>query len=213
MIWRLVKIGIPASIMGVQQGLGQLVLMWFMTPFGTLAVAAHTLGQRVEMMLTVPTWGMGQGAGVLAGQNLGARRPERAERTGWLAAGLVQGFMLACSLSIFFWAEGIVHIFSSEPHLVEIASTFLRIATVGYLVFGLTGVFQQCISSAGDTMVPMVVSLVMVWLVQMPLAFFLPRVTDLGVYGVRWAIVASVFVGSTAYTIYFRLGRWKRKKV
>jgi len=49
--------------------------------------------------------------------------------------------------------------------------------------------------------------------VQVPLAFFLPSVTNLGVYGIRWAIVAGMVVGAVAYLIYFRLGRWKLKKV
>ncbi len=62
-------------------------------------------------------------------------------------------------------------------------------------------------------MPPMLIGLVIVWLVQFPLAFLLTRVTEFGVYGVRWAIVAHLVVGAVAYITYFRLGRWKRKKV
>ena len=212
-IWRIMKIGIPASIMGMQRSLGNLAVMWFMSPFGTLAVAAHSLSQRIETFLLINGMSMGQAAGVLVGQNLGADQPERAERSGWLATGLVEGFMVACSVAILLWAESIIGIFSTEPGLVEIGSTFLRIATAGYLVMGFVTILQQCLSGAGDTVPPMLVSLIMVWLVQLPLAFFLPRVTGLGVYGVRWAIVAGMVTGAVAYIIYFRLGRWKRKKV
>jgi Na+-driven multidrug efflux pump len=97
--------------------------------------------------------------------------------------------------------------------LVDIASSFLRIAAAGYIMMGLNAVFRQFLSGAGDTLSPMVISIVMIWLVQMPLAVILPRVTNLGVYGVRWAIVAGMVAGAVAYIIYFRLGRWKRKKV
>jgi len=213
MIWRIVKIGIPALVMGVQSNLGHLVLTWFMVPFGTFAIAAHSLVQRVEMILFLPSMGLGTGAGVLVGQNLGAGQPERAERSGWLAMGFVEGFMVASSVAILLWAENIIRIFSIEPGLVEIASIFLRIAVAGYVVVGFTAVLQNCISGAGDTVPPMLVSLVIIWLVQVPLAFYLPRVTDLGVYGVRWAIVAGMLVGTIAFIIYFRLGRWKRKMV
>ncbi len=212
-IWRIVKIGIPASIMGMQRSFGNLAVMWFMSPFGTLAVAAHTLGQRVERFLFMPGMGLGMGAGVLAGQNLGAQQPERAEKGGWLAAGLVAGFMLIASVAILLWAESIIRIFSPEPDLAEIASTFLRVAVAGYLMMGFNAVFRHCLSGAGDTLSPMVISILMIWVVQMPLAVLLPRVTNLGVYGVRWAIVAGMITGAVAYIIYFRLGRWKRKRV
>lgn len=212
-IWRIVKIGIPAAVMGIQRTLGRFVLVWVMTPFGTLAVAAHTLAQRIELFLYLPGWGMGMAAGVLVGQNLGAAQPERAEKGGWLAVGLVEGFMLICAVAVLLWAESIIRIFSTETGLVEIASTFIRIEAAGYLVMGFVAVLQMCISGAGDTMPPMLFSLLMIWVVLLPLAFFLPQVTNLGMYGVRWAIVASVVAGAVAYATYFRMGRWKRKKV
>jgi len=90
---------------------------------------------------------------------------------------------------------------------------FLRIAVAGYLMIGPLIVLQFCISGAGDTLPPMIFSMAIVWGVQMPLAFALPRITNLGVYGVRWAMVAAIFVGLIAFVTYFRLGRWKRKRV
>ena len=212
-IWRMLKISIPACVMSVQGSFSSLVLMWIIAPFGTLAVAAHSMVQRVHMILYLPVFGLGTGAGVLVGQNLGAGQPERAERSGWTAVGLVEGFAVICSVVILIWAEKIVGIFSTEPGLVEVASTFMRIAVAGFLVLGFAGVLQNCISGAGDTLPTMLVSLVTMWVVQLPLAFFLPRVTNLGMYGVRWAMVAGIAVGAVALTTYFRLGRWKRKKI
>jgi len=212
-IRRIVRIGIPAMVMGMQRSLGHIFLMLFMVPFGTLSVAAHTLCQRVEMTLVMLGMGWGTAAGVLAGQNLGARQAERAERSGWLAVCFAEGIMVICSIVILLWAESIVGIFSTESSIVEVASTFLRIATAGYLVLGFLVVFMQCLSGIGDTLPPMIIELVCMWGVQMPLAFLLPRVTNLGVYGIRWAIVAGMVVGAVAYLAYFRLGRWKRKKV
>ena len=199
--------------MHVQSSLGQLILVWFMVPFGTLAVAAHTVCQRVEMVLFMPAWGFGMGASVLVGQNLGARQQEQAQKTGWLAAGLVEIFLAVGALVLLLWAEDIVRIFNPSVEFNVIASTYLRIAAIGYLVTGLTIVLQNCISGAGDTLLPMLVSLMSIWVLQIPLAFLLPRLTDLGVYGIRWAIVIGVIVGAISYTAYFWAGRWKRKKV
>jgi len=213
MIWRLIKIGIPASITAMERNLGNLILMFFMTPFGTVAVAGHTLGQRMEMFLQMPAMGLGQGAGILVGQNLGARQPGRAERTGWLAAGVLSAIMIVASLAVFLWAESIIHLFSSDPELISMGAAFLRIATAGYLTVGLSAVFQQAINTAGDTLVPMAIMLLNMWLVQIPLAYFLPRITGLGVYGVRWAIVAGTIMATIVYAAYFASGRWKHKKV
>ena len=165
------------------------------------------------MILFIPSAALASGAGVLVGQNLGARQPRRAERSAWLATGFVQVIMLIGAVAMLLWAEGIIRIFNSEPALVVLASAFLRIGAASYLVMALIIVLQQAISGAGDTVPPMIFSVAMVWLVQLPLAFYLPRITDLGVYGLRWALVVSTVIGAAAYTAYFRLGRWKRKKV
>jgi len=184
-----------------------------MIPFGTLGVAAHTLGQRLDMVMFMLIMGLGMGAGVLAGQNLGAGQPERAERGGWLALGVAEGTMIIFSAVILLWAENIISIFNAEPELVKLASSFLRIAVVGYLVSGFIAVFQHVLTGAGDTIPALIIEVGHMWLVMVPLALLLPQLTDLGVYGIRWAMVAGVLVGAVAYVIYFRTGRWKRKRI
>jgi len=213
LLWRLVKIGFPASITGAERTIANMVLMYFVAPFGTAAVAAHSLIQRIDAFLHMPAQGLGQAAGVLAGQNLGAGKPERAVKTGWLAAGLVTGAMVISSLVVWFWAEGIVGIFNTESELVVIASNFLRIEIVSYMVFGVVVVLMQCLNGVGDTWIPMITTLATMWLVQVPLAYFLPKHTSLGVYGVRWGIVSAIAMRAVIYATYFKSGRWKRKKV
>jgi putative MATE family efflux protein len=212
-IWRIVRIGIPAAIMATERAFGDMILMWIIAPFGTLAVAGHALIQRVEAVLRMPCMGLGNGSGVLVGQNLGAGQHERAEKSGWLAVSLAQGYALIIVVVILFAAEGIIKLFNTEPGVVEIGSAFLRIAAAGYLFMGLYFVLQNSISGSGDTLPPMLVTLLNFWALQIPLALLLPRFADLGVYGVRWAIVGGWVAGAAAYAIYFRLGRWKRKRV
>lgn len=212
-IWRILKIGVPALVMHLQRSFGNFVLTWLIAPFGTLAVAAHSLATRVEMFIMLPGMGFGMGAGVLVGQNLGARQPDRAEKSAWMALGILEAVMLVCSGAILLWAEHIIGIFTTDPELIEIGSTFIRIASAAFAIIGFISVLQSCIASAGDTVPNMIISIIMIWLITLPLAFVLPRVTDLGVLGVRWAIVGGMAVGTIAYVTYFRLGRWKLKKV
>jgi putative MATE family efflux protein len=213
MMVRILRIGVPALIMSLQRSLGTLALTWFVIPFGTIAVAAHSLAARVDMFLFMPSVGLGSGAGVLVGQNLGAHKPERAEKGAWMATGLVQVFLVLCSLSLLLWSEGVMGLFTHDTALVTLGASFLRIATVGYLVLAPVSVLQSCIAGAGDTVPNMIISVAMIWVVQMPLAFLLPRIGGLGVFGIRWAIVITTLAGAVAYLVYFWLGRWKTKRV
>jgi Na+-driven multidrug efflux pump len=212
-IWRIIRIGAPAMVSGMQRTLGQFVLMKFVSPFGTFAVAAHTIVQRIEMLLFIPGMAFGQAAGVLAGQNLGAAKPERAERSAWISLIMSEVFLITCSLVLLFWPSQVVSIFNSESGLLEIAIPYVRIAVAGYVVMGFTSTLMNVLNGAGDTFFPMVISLIAGWVLQVPLAFFLPKVGDLGVYGVRWAISSGFIIGSVLFLVYFRTGRWKRKRV
>jgi len=91
-IWRMVKVGIPASVTGMERTFGQLILMWLVVPFGTVAVAAHTVGQRIDQLVNNPFMAFGQAAGIIAGQNLGAGEPKRAEKR----AGLPSSCLRPC---------------------------------------------------------------------------------------------------------------------
>jgi len=212
-IWRLLKVGIPASITGMQRSLPYLVLVLFISPFGTFALAAHSVMQRIDGFIRSPAGTLGSAAGVLAGQNMGAGKPERAEKGGWYAAGLFTVFIVIASIFIWFWAENIVRIFNAEPGFIAIAANFLKIQIVGYVLFGFIVGLSMCIDGIGDTTVTMLVTLTTMWLVQVPLAYYLPNYTSLGVYGVQWAIVTALVMRAIIYLIYFRLGRWKRKKI
>jgi putative MATE family efflux protein len=213
MIWRMVKIGIPASINGLHMNIGNVVFMWFISPFGTLAVASHHLIARIDMIIVMPAMGLGTAAGILAAQNLGAGQPKRADKTAWVAMGWFIAFGLVFCLAAFIWAEDIVRIFNKEPAMVDIAVDFLRIQVAGYVFMGLGAVMMNVLNSVGDTLRAMIIDMANLWGVRIVLAYLLPKVTNLGVYGVRWAIVADAVSSVIIFFIYFKTGRWKRKKV
>ncbi|MBN1686868.1 MAG: MATE family efflux transporter, partial [Spirochaetales bacterium] len=145
-IWRIIKIGFPALISMMQQNLSQLVLVRFMAPFGTVAVAAHGLIQRVEGLIVMAAVAVGMGSGVLVGQNLGAGKPERAEKTAWRAFIMLEAVIVAGSAAILLWPGAVIRIFSQEPELVSTAGSFLRIAVAGYVAIGFFAVFMQSLN-------------------------------------------------------------------
>jgi len=212
-IWRIVKIGLPASVTGMQRQFGQVILTWFVVPFGTVAVAAHSLVQRIDQFINIGGQGFGQASGVLAAQNLGAGQPGRAEKSGWLGATLCTAIMLSATPVLWFWGRDIIRVFNNEPALVEVSYAFIRIQLISYLVFGYAIALQQCLNILGDTVPAMSVVLLSIFGVQVPLAYLLSRHTGLGVYGTRWALVIGTVVMAGGYALYFRMGRWKRKRL
>jgi putative MATE family efflux protein len=211
-IWRMVKIGLPAAITGIERSFANILLVKFISPFGTVAVAAQSLEERIGQFIQMPAMGFGMAGGVMAGQNLGAGKPERAEKSGWIAAFCFTGIMVVGCLVIWFFSDYIVRIFNSEPELVAVTSNFLKIQIISYLVFGFVLVLSQTLNGVGDTVVPMLVTLTTMWLVQVPMAYVLSK-TTLGMYGVRWGIVLAIFLRAIIYIVYYRTGRWKHKKV
>jgi putative MATE family efflux protein len=213
MAWRMLKIGFPSLISMIQVNISMFVITWIIVPFGTQALAANSLVSNVQGFIITPNLGLGAAVGVLTGQNLGAKQPERAVKTALLGAGILESFLIACGVIILVWAEKIVTLFNNDPALVVIGASFLRIATVGYLVMGINSALMNCIAGAGDTLPNMLINIGMIWAVQIPLTYILSHYTSLGVYGIRWALVISTGIGTIAYFTYFRSGRWKHKKV
>jgi putative MATE family efflux protein len=212
-IWRIVRVGLPSSISDIQRNLSQFFLQIFMAPFGTAALAAHSIVQRIEMLLFVPTMSLGMGSGVIVGQNLGAKQPERALKSAWLAVGLVEALVIVTSVAMLIWTEPVIHLFNSDTLLVTTGVQYIRIAIVGWALMGFFFVLMNALQSAGDTITTMIISLISIWGITMPLAYFLPKYTNWGVYGIRWAMSASMIVGALGNLIYFRTGRWKYRKV
>ena len=213
MIWRILRIGIPNGVAGVANNIANLTTMSFVVPFGTAAVAAHALMNRLDLFMQMPGMGLGQGAGVLAGQNIGAGKPERAEKTAWMSVGIFTGFMFMVSIVVWFFPANIIRLFNTDPELVRVGSIFIRISIAAYMVQGSASTLAQCLNGVGDTMMTMWVTLTSVWAIQMPAAYLLSHFTSLGVYGVRSGMMTGIVIRALVFVGYFRTGRWKNKKV
>lgn len=212
-IWRIVRIGLPASVAGIQRNMSHFFLQRFMAPFGTVALAAHAVDQRIEMFLAMPIGAFGQGAGVLVGQNLGANQPDRAAKSAWLAVAVVEVFAIVAALAVFIWTEPIIRIFNSEPAMIKTATEFLHIALLGYVMMGPMMVLMNTLQGAGDTVPTMIISIVSTWVLTIPLAYLLPEYMGWGVISIRWVMAGSNIATGLANIIYFQTGKWKTRRV
>lgn len=213
LMWRILKIGIPGVVMMAQKNLSNLIVMKLIVHYGTLAVAAHTVLQRVEMVFFMAGVGMGSAAGVLAGQNLGAGEPERAGKSGIYAIGIAESFVIIACVLAFIFPEAVISIFTKDQELIKVTTLFLRIGVVGYLMCGLEPVFLNFFTGVGDTTIPMTFEVTTTWFVLLPMALIFPKLWGLEVLGVRWAMALSFVMLTCGYVILFMTGRWKRKEV
>jgi len=212
-IWRIVRVGFPALISGIQRTLNQFILQKFLAPYGAAVMAAHQITQRLEMFLFMPAMSFGMGAGVLVGQNLGAKKPERAEKSAWLAVAVVEIFVIIAAALLVIFSGPVIRLFDSDPTLDAVTRQFIQIAFFGWIFIGFMFVLMNSLQGAGDTLPTMLIQISTTWLITIPFAYILPKYTNFGAVGIRWAITASAIVNGIANVIYFRTGRWKTRRV
>ena len=181
--------------------------------FGSTAVAGYTIAIRVVIFSILPAWGMANAAATLVGQNLGAGKPDRAERSAWLT-GLYNMVFLGCIAVLFLvFGEAIIGLFSQDPGVLSIGVECLRIISYGYLFYALGMVLVQAFNGAGDTTTPSLINFFCYWLFQIPLAYWLAVSSGMGPSGVFWAIAIAETMITVAGASLFRLGRWKKRQV
>jgi MATE family, multidrug efflux pump len=181
--------------------------------FGSEVVAGYTIAVRIVIFTMMPAWGLSNAAATLVGQNLGARKPDRAERSAWITGFATTAFMgIVCVLYVAF-SERLVRIFTSEPAVVRAGADCLRIVSYGYLAYAWGLVMPQAFNGAGDTLTPTKINFACYWVLEIPLAYVLSIRVLGSETGVWWAIViAEVAAGAVAIAL-FRRGKWKEVRV
>jgi putative MATE family efflux protein len=210
---RLVRVslgGIGQFVISTSSWIG---LMRIMAVFGSQSLAGYTIAIRVLIFTLLPSWGMSNAAATLVGQNLGAGKPERAERAVWLSAVANMAFLGLTAIVFILFAPFFIRLFTSEPEVVRIGADCLRVLSYGYLVYALGMVVIQAFNGAGDTVTPTWINFFCFWLLELPLAYALAIVLGIGERGVFYAILASESVMGIAGTVLFRRGRWKKREV
>lgn len=190
-----------------------LALVRLIQSFGSSATAGYTVAIRVIVFSILPSWGLGSAAATLVGQNLGARQPDRAEKSVWRAAFFNMWFLGSVSLVYLLFAPQIVGLFSRDPVVISYAASGLRTISLCYVLYAYGMVIVQAFNGAGETRTPTLINLVCFWIVQLPAAYLLGRGLHLGPQGVYFAIlIAETLVALMAIYV-FRLGWWKQKAV
>jgi len=212
MIWRILRIGIPASTAWITFTIVYLFLNKIVALFGTEAIAALGIGNRMESASFLTCFGFSIAASTLVGQNLGAGKPERSAQSVWRTATiavLITGFV---SIMFFIFPRQIASFFISDPKVVEIGIGYLRILALSQVFMALEIVFEGAFGGAGNTIPPMLVS-IPGSLARIPLAYLLAVHWGIGINGVWWAITMTSIAKGIVMTYWFSRGKWKTKRI
>jgi putative MATE family efflux protein len=176
---------------------------------GTAASAGYQVALRNVVFFILPAWGLSNAAATLVGQNLGAKQPERAEKSVLLTAKYNAIFMTGVMLLFIFFAGPIISVFTIDREVHQSGTLALRIIGSGYIFYGIGMVMVNALNGAGDTKTPTLINLFGFWAFQIPFAFLLAKALHMGATGSFIAIpVAETLIAITAY-ILFKKGKWK----
>jgi putative MATE family efflux protein len=188
-------------------------LVRILSVFGSAALAGYTIGIRVIIFALLPAFGISNAAATMVGQNLGAGRPDRAERAVWTAARYNMAFLGLVGLVFLLAAPLIARLFTSDPAVVPFAVGCLRTVSLGFLFYACGMVLTSAFNGAGDTWTPTIINLFVFWLFEIPLAWWLATQAGFGARGVFIALTVSYSMLALVSAVFFRRGKWKTKKL
>lgn len=179
----------------------------------TDASAGYQIAMRNVVFFILPAWGLSNAAATLVGQNLGARQPERAEKSAVLTMEYNAIFMTGVMLFFLLFASPIIGIFTVDNEVHRYGTLALQTVGSGFIFYGIGMVMIQTLNGAGDTKTPTWINFIGFWLFQIPLAYILAKGFHLGPMGAFIAIpVAETAIAIAAYII-FKKGKWKEVKI
>src|SRR5712691_10307222 len=210
---RIFRIGWPAALEQILLQVAFLLWVGMVIVFGTEILAAHQIGLRIQSFAFMPGFGFAIAATALVGQNLGARNPDRAEKSGWEAMKFSVAVMSVIAVGIFLFAEPIARVFIGDPVVVSWSVTFIRIHAVSIPAVGIFFAIDGALRGAGDTRFPLLTSLSGMYLVRLPLSAIFGFVLGWGIVGIWIPLVIEYYYRSAVIANHFRRGKWKALRV
>ena len=210
---KLIDVAVGGTFQYIIMSASWIFLMRIIAEFGAEIMAGYVTAIRIIIFTFMPLWGLSNAAATLVGQNLGAKKPDRAERSAWQTAHFTMMVLVVISVVLFVFAPYFLPFFNPDEVVVNAGVLTLRIFCVGYIFFAYGLVFSQSFNGAGDTKTPTKINFICFWLVEIPLGYFLALYLCWGLAGVCWAVVFAEALMSAIFIWLFRKGRWKMVEI
>jgi putative MATE family efflux protein len=206
---QILKIGLPVSAQVLARHLMAFILMGIVSGYGDAALAGYGVGVRLHMLLLMPAFSLGNGAAPIVGQSLGAGLMGRAKQTSWLAVFSYAAILAVAMPSMTLFAPWCVRFFSHDPEVVTVGVQYLRIITPFFFFSGAAIILSRTLSSAGDTFVPMAITIVSLWFFQWPAAAYSQKFMVPPIHGIWWSIALASALHGILVAAWFMRGKWQ----
>ncbi|MFO7627530.1 MAG: MATE family efflux transporter [Candidatus Fermentibacteraceae bacterium] len=210
-ISRLLSIGLPVSLGQAGTSLGFTVLLGIVNSFGSAVTAAFGVGNRIIHLALVPAMGLSQANAAAVGQCLGAGLPARAAKSTYRALLVIGLLLLPITVPMFFLGGAISGLFVNDPAVMEVSRNMFRITTPSVYAFGFVTVLFGSFQGSGFTLPVMVLNMARLWVMRIPLAYYLAFHTTMGMDGLWWAMFVSNVLTALAGGVWFAAGTWKTR--
>jgi putative MATE family efflux protein len=204
-------IGLPTGLQQTFVSMGMLAITRIVNGFGTDAIAAYSAAGRLDSLAGLPAMNFGAALSTFVGQNLGANKPERVKQ-GLKATFMMSGALaLFTSLFVIIFRQQLMGLFTNDEAVIALGAEYLVIVSSFYIFFSTMFVIGGVMRGAGDTIVPMFITLFALWAIRIPAAWIMSEY--FGVDGIWWSIPVAWFIGMTLSYLYYLKGNWKKKVV
>jgi putative MATE family efflux protein len=204
-------IGLPTGLQQTFVSMGMLAVTRIVNGFGTDAIAAYSVAGRIDSLAGMPAMNFGAALSTFVGQNLGANKPGRVKQ-GFKATFMMSGALaLFTSLVVIIFRQQLMHLFTDDTAVIDIGAEYLVIVSSFYIFFSTMFVIGGVMRGAGDTLIPMFITLFALWVIRIPAAVIMSRY--FGVDGIWWSIPVAWFIGMSLSYLYYLKGNWKKKVV
>jgi Na+-driven multidrug efflux pump len=209
----IVGIALPSTVQMTLRSSSRLAILALVGFYGTFATAGYGVANRLLLIALIPCFGLGNAAGTLVGQNLGAGQPERSERSAWWVSAYAAGYMTVAAVLLTLLAPSLIALFDPTPQVVAFGAECLRLVAWSEVASAIGVVLARSFGGAGNTVPAMVVNLISLWGLEVAVAFGLSRGLGWGVTGVWWGRTLANLTNGLLFGLWFRRGRWKQKDV
>jgi putative MATE family efflux protein len=213
MIRRILSVAVPAVLQRGSPNLAMSVLMRLIASYGASTLAAWVVVRRIFNVVLIPGMSLTRTVPAMVGQNLGAAQPKRAARAVGLIARLTLGITVGTLSVLIPFAPQVMQLFSGDDASLTAGSYLLRWLSLGYLAYGLNLVFDAAQAGAGDTVSPMIINILTLWLLQVPLAYGLSRLLHLGANGIWIALILGWGAQLGLMYLRYRQGHWQMQTI
>ncbi|QEL82449.1 MATE family efflux transporter (plasmid) [Bacillus sp. JAS24-2] len=216
MDWELLKLllrlGIPASINMILVSLSEIAVIAFVNRFGSDATAAYGVVNQVASYVQMPAVSLGITVSIFAAQSIGAKQFNRLQEV--IRAGIVMNYIIGGILIafIYLFSREILSLFLTNPNTIEIAHSLVMITLWSYLIFGHAQIISATMRASGTVLWPTIIGVVSIWLVEVPVAYYLSYHTNLGIKGI-WIGYPAAFIVSLLLQYGYYKFSWKKKRI